>query len=92
LHKLNLFDLFVLTWIEQRVACHRVPNIKFNVAKVLQSLIPIVDQSVSTIVDISTLFLKTLLLFISKDLIITFHFVIFMEVLNSLIKYIHNLP
>ncbi|CAN6876006.1 unnamed protein product [Brassica oleracea var. botrytis] len=25
---------------------HRVPNIKFNVAKVLQSLIPIVDQSV----------------------------------------------
>ncbi|KAM1085387.1 hypothetical protein ACFX2B_011041 [Malus domestica] len=24
----------------------RVPNIKFNVAKVLQSLIPIVDQSV----------------------------------------------
>ena len=25
----------------------RVPNIKFNVAKVLQSLIPIVDQSVS---------------------------------------------
>ncbi|KDO70026.1 hypothetical protein CISIN_1g0068981mg, partial [Citrus sinensis] len=26
----------------------RVPNIKFNVAKVLQSLIPIVDQSVST--------------------------------------------
>ncbi|CAH8354079.1 unnamed protein product [Eruca vesicaria subsp. sativa] len=26
--------------------CTRVPNIKFNVAKVLQSLIPIVDQSV----------------------------------------------
>ena len=26
-----------------------MPNIKFNVAKVLQSLIPIVDQSVSSI-------------------------------------------
>ncbi|RZR85713.1 hypothetical protein BHM03_00012739 [Ensete ventricosum] len=26
----------------------RVPNIKFNVAKVLQSLVPIVDQSVSS--------------------------------------------
>lgn len=30
-----------------KIAWHRVPNIKFNVAKVLQSLIPIVDQSVS---------------------------------------------
>ena len=50
--KFNLFDLFAITWIEQRVACHRVPNIKFNVAKVLQSLIPIVDQSVSTIADL----------------------------------------
>ena len=30
-----------------KIALHRVPNIKFNVAKVLQSLIPIVDQSVS---------------------------------------------
>lgn len=29
------------------VAFLRVPNIKFNVAKVLESLIPIVDQSVS---------------------------------------------
>lgn len=28
------------------IASCRVPNIKFNVAKVLQSLIPIVDQSV----------------------------------------------
>lgn len=27
----------------------RVPNIRFNVAKVLKSLIPIVDQSVSEI-------------------------------------------
>lgn len=27
-----------------------VPNIKFNVAKVLQSLIPIVDQSVRTLI------------------------------------------
>ncbi|CAK7349749.1 unnamed protein product [Dovyalis caffra] len=32
--------------MELRVACYRVPNIKFNVAKVLQSLIPIVDPSV----------------------------------------------
>lgn len=30
------------------VISHRVPNIKFNVAKVLQSLVPLVDQSVST--------------------------------------------
>jgi serine/threonine-protein phosphatase 2A regulatory subunit A len=29
------------------ISSYRVPNIKFNVAKVLQSLIPIVDQSVS---------------------------------------------
>ena len=37
-----------LIWItRQKIAWHRVPNIKFNVAKVLQSLIPIVDQSVS---------------------------------------------
>lgn len=45
-----------LTWMMSIVVSHcwsnspfgRVPNIKFNVAKVLQSLIPIVDQSVST--------------------------------------------
>lgn len=41
------FFLFVMTWTPAlTVAFYRVPNIKFNVAKVLQSLIPIVDQSV----------------------------------------------
>lgn len=41
------FFLFVMTWTPVlTVAFYRVPNIKFNVAKVLQSLIPIVDQSV----------------------------------------------
>lgn len=38
----------------------RVPNIKFNVAKVLQSLIPIVDQSVSIYLNLK--FLASLLL------------------------------
>lgn len=41
------FFLFVMTWTAVlTIAFYRVPNIKFNVAKVLQSLIPIVDQSV----------------------------------------------
>ena len=36
-----------MTWTAVlTIAFYRVPNIKFNVAKVLQSLIPIVDQSV----------------------------------------------
>jgi serine/threonine-protein phosphatase 2A regulatory subunit A len=39
--------LLVITWaVVLTIASYRVPNIKFNVAKVLQSLIPIVDQSV----------------------------------------------
>lgn len=37
----------------------RVPNVKFNVAKVLQSLIPVVDQSVRTLIYL--LFLDWLL-------------------------------
>lgn len=38
-----IFNLLIL-----QCTHFRVPNIKFNVAKVLQSLIPIVDQSVCT--------------------------------------------
>lgn len=34
---------------------YRVPNIKFNVAKVLESIFPIVDQSVSIILVFSIL-------------------------------------
>jgi hypothetical protein len=34
-------------WMRDLITLCRVSNIKFNVAKVLQSLIPIVDQSVS---------------------------------------------
>ena len=41
------FLLFKAWTAGLKVKFHRVPNIKFNVAKVLQSLTPIVDQSVS---------------------------------------------
>lgn len=34
----------------------RVPNIKFNVAKVLKSIVPIVDQSVSGLFSLLTFF------------------------------------
>lgn len=44
---LLFFLLFLVIIYLLCVAFFRVPNIKFNVAKVLQSLIPIVDHSVS---------------------------------------------
>lgn len=44
---LNLVFLFLSDLTMLIIASFRVPNIKFNVAKVLQSLIPIVDQLVS---------------------------------------------
>lgn len=40
------WSIIVGCWLLVCFAFGRVPNIKFNVAKVLQSLIPIVDQSV----------------------------------------------